>query len=169
MFNNRISIFEAASEISSNHRCGNCGIMMDQVKWRRCQICKQFHLCKLCETIEHDALPQSTLNKHRQLHSPEEIITRDWFSEVCFGDVEADEREARLARRAAEYQRILQEGRICNDYDMYIVMKTLFRDPPPVENQISSLILQYHLTANERKINILSLDGGGKANEIRIH
>ena len=161
-----MSIFQPASEISTNHRCGNCAIMMDQVKWSRCQLCKTFHLCKLCQKIDYDTLPQSTLNKHRHMHQQQHLqdtlITTDSFGEVCFGDSETEEHPARSERRAREYERILREAKISNDYEMFIVMKTLLKNHPPADNRINSLIVQYHLTANERKINILSLDGGGK-------
>ena len=152
--------FKEASEISTNHRCGSCGIMMDQVKWMRCQLCKLFHLCRVCEKI-YDQLSKSTLGRHQQ-HHPDMKITKDLFQSVSIHKIEDEEKPSASATREMEYQRILRDGRITNDYDMFVVINTLIEHSPLADNPINSLIVKYHLKANGRKINILSLDGGGK-------
>ena len=154
-------IFQPASEISTSHRCDNCGVMLDQVEWTRCILCKLFHLCKVCDKIPYHDLPNTTLERHRQWHSDTEI-TVDLLQLTSFADVDWDEDPIRWNIREEQYRRIMRQGTIKNDFEMAIIMKTLSHNRSIMNDKTKSLITDYHLKANERKVNILSLDGGGK-------
>lgn len=76
--------------------------------------------------------------------------------------------EDRLKRREVELQRIIREKRIENDYDMAMVINKLIQDPLPTDDDLKSLVLKYHLTAHQRNIRVISLDGGGNLTEIMV-
>ena len=101
------------------------------------------------------------LEKHQQ-HHPGTKITRDLFQSVSIHEIEDEEKPSASTTREMESQRILRHGRMTNNYEVFIVMNALIEHSPLIDNPINSLIVKYHLKANKRKINILSLDGGGK-------
>lgn len=160
--------FRAASEISTNCRCDNCGILISQIAWKRCALCKAFDLCTVCGDIVYDELHELTLQKHRQLH-PNRGINGNSLQLVSIEEVDKDDSTTRDKRREAEYQRIVHQKKINNDEEMSIIMNKLIKHPPSKDDPVNSLIVQYHLTANERKIHILSLDGGGKTTDVLIN
>lgn len=153
--------FRPASEISSNYHCDNCGIFITQVAWKRCTLCKAFDLCPLCANIVYDELPSSTLEKHRKLH-PNAHITANSLQVMSIRQVNEDDCTTRNERREAEYQRIVQQKNINNDFEMFTIMDKLTKDAPSKDDPVNSLIVQYHLKASRRNIHVLSLDGGGK-------
>ena len=160
--------FQVASEMSTNYRCDNCGVLISQVVWKRCGLCKAFDLCTVCGDIVYDELPELTLQKHRKLH-PERGINGNSLQLVSIEEVDNDDSTTRDKRREAEYQRIVQQKKINNDYEMFMIMNKLVKDAPSKDDPVNSLIVQYHLRANQRNIRVLCLDGGGKIIGILIN
>jgi len=75
--------------------------------------------------------------------------------------------ETRKNRRQREFERILNDKKIQNDFDLAVVMAKL-QDPKfglsassTQDNEVTSIVLEYNLKAARRKLHVLSLDGGG--------
>ena len=150
-------ILQPASEISTHFRCDHCGILLDKVNWMQCKFCRAFDLCADCTSIPYDELSSETLSNHQKLHK-DTLITGNFLKLVSVKVAETNGNQARINRRQKEYERIVSEKKIENDYDMAVVMDKL------ADNQVNSLVLDYYHKANQRDIRILSLDGGGKNN-----
>ena len=160
--------FKAASEISTNYRCDNCGILISQVEWMRCDLCKAFDLCTECGKITYELLPPQTLNKHQKMHL-NTFIQGNALKLVSIEEVDNVESPTRDKRREMEYQRIVGHGKIENDFEMFMIMNKLKKEAPANDDPVNSLIVKYHLRANQRNIHVISLDGGGKTTRIRIN
>jgi hypothetical protein len=73
-----------------------------------------------------------------------------------------------------QYDAIRKENKIQNDHELFVVMDKLkqFENASSTtsekteSDQLSSLIARYHLQASQGNIHVLSLDGGGKINNI---
>jgi hypothetical protein len=155
-------LLKPASEISTNFRCDNCGLQLDKITWLQCKLCHAFDLCAGCALTKYDQLPSETLSDHQNLH-PDVHIDKDCLTEVFVGDAETNGFIARKQRRKEEYEHIIAEKRIGNDYDMAVVMEQLIDDGPiSKDDQVNSLVVNYYLKANQRNIRVLSLDGGGE-------
>lgn len=155
-------LLKPASEISTNFRCDNCGFQLDKITWLQCKLCQAFDLCAECALTEYDQLPSETLSDHQKLH-PNVDITKDCLREVFVEDAETDGFIARKQRRKEEYERIVAEKRIGNDFDMAVIMEKLIDDGSfTKDDQVNSLVVNYYLKANQRNIRVLSLDGGGE-------
>ena len=154
--------FQSASEISTNYRCDNCGILISQFKWKRCELCKAFDLCQECGATRYSELPTSTLEKHRQIHSGTSFDEKNSMQPVFIEDADNDPDTTRDERRQTEYERIVVDAKIENDFEMFMIMNKLKKNPLAVDDLANSLIVQYYLRANQRNIHVLSLDGGGK-------
>jgi predicted RNA-binding Zn-ribbon protein involved in translation (DUF1610 family) len=157
-------LLQPASEISTHFRCDNCGILLNRVTWMQCKICKAFDLCYECASTDYSDLPSKTLAVHVKLHN-NAPINNDCMGLVFVGDAETDGIQARNKRRDKEYERILHDKTIHNDYDMSVVMDKLKRttlSSTSDGNHIQSIIMDYNLRASKRNIRVLSLDGGGK-------
>jgi len=161
-------LLESASEISTNFRCDNCGLQLDQIIWLQCKYCQAFDLCWECSQTEYEQLPKETLTDHDKSH-PNMSLTKECLQEVFVRNAEIDGFTARKQRRREEYERIVAEKCIQNDYDMSVVMEKLIDDGSIKTNDesVNSLIVNYYLKANRRNISVLSLDGGGEQNLIK--
>lgn len=155
-------LLQPASGISTHFYCDSCGTFLDRINWMQCKLCKVFDLCADCSKAEYDQLPYDTRINHQKLH-PNIVLNKDCLRLVFVEEAETQDREARRTRREKEYERIVEEKAIQNDYDMSVVVHKLALATPLIKtDQEDSLIVNYHLRANQRNIRVLSLDGGGK-------
>lgn len=154
--------FEDASLISTNYICGNCGTSINHVEWTRCRQCNRFHLCRLCLTIAYDQLPAHTRNKHQQHHLENPRISGDFFELISFDQVDADDKATKSAKRTREFHRIIEQGKITNDYEHSIIVESIQSQPGVSNDSLQKLILDYHLTDMPTTVNIISMNGGGK-------
>lgn len=163
----------SSSRISTHRRCDNCGITIDFVTWKQCTYCMLFDLCPPCSKFRYDELPTDSRNHHAMKHKELSItgeITDDFLKWILVADAEKFGYEARKIIKHSNYERIQQQKKIYNDYDLYFVMerlKKLTNESSTVAQElelkeINSLIVEYHLQSFQRNINVLSLDGGGK-------
>ena len=75
--------------------------------------------------------------------------------------------------RTQEFNRIMENKRILDDYEMSVVTAMLYemRHRPvstserAQQEQLGSMIVEYHTQAYKRTVRILSLDGGGEIND----
>ncbi|UJR18089.1 hypothetical protein I4U23_004989 [Adineta vaga] len=163
-------LMKSASEISTHFRCDHCGITIDDVAWRQCKICKIFDLCHTCGQLQYNQLLDSVRNDHLQRHielSEHGLITNDCIEWILVEQAEINGQTVRNKIREEHLKRIEKEKKICNDYDMSIVMDQLEKmknlsSTKDIEwHGLDSLLARYHLEAHERNIRVLSLDGGG--------
>ncbi|CAF1143703.1 unnamed protein product [Didymodactylos carnosus] len=161
------TLLTPCSQVSRRIRCQNCGNQMNQVSWKQCLICKAFNLCNECALPDIELEPAAIVY-HTQLHKNigynECIVLRECMqlTQVTknFDDVETS---------VEEFSRIMNENKIRNDYDMSVVTAILKekrnRSQSPIEQQeqqqLSSMIIDYHTQGHGRNIRVLSLDGGG--------
>jgi len=162
-------LLQPASEISTHFRCDNCGLLLNKVSWMQCKICKAFDLCDDCAKTEYGELPPETRINHQKLHS-NAPVNNDCMKLILVEEAEIGGNQARLKRRQKEYEHILEENKIQNDYEMSVVMDKLKQtalesssssSTPSQDNQVNSIIVRYYLKATQRNIRVLSLDGGG--------
>jgi predicted acylesterase/phospholipase RssA len=161
-------ILKPASKISTHFRCDNCGVLLDNVRWMQCKLCKAFDLCDDCASTTYDKLSRDTIANHQKLHK-NTPITGDCLKLISVYEAETDGMQDRLKRRQKEYERIVNEKQIENDYEMSVVIDKLKHDSPSTDNQVNSLVVKYYLKANQRNIRVLSLDGGGKRTKIMMN
>ena len=160
-------LLEPSSQISTDFQCDNCRITIDQVSWKQCNQCHSFDLCGQCEQINYDELIPIVLDNHKQYHKKmhlNEMITSQDITSISIVEAEAEANQDLDVRSEAEYQRILKQKRIENDYEMAIVMNMLQQKQNPISTESSdvhSMISGYHIQASQTNIRILSLDGGG--------
>ncbi len=129
---------------------------------------KAFDLCDDCAASPYDQLSRETLSNHQKRHN-NTPVTGDCLNLVSIKEAEINGNQARLNRRQKEYERIVDENTIENDYDMAVVMDKLVHDLPSTDNQVNSLVVNYYQKASQRNIHILSLDGGGKKRKIMMN
>jgi len=161
-------ILQPASEISTHFRCDHCGLLINTVAWMQCKVCKEFDLCETCGKIEYGALSLDTRTHHQKLHD-NKPVNNDCMKSILVEEAETYGQQARIQRRRKQYERILNEKKIENDYDLAVVMDILKQTKLDLSspssssesNQINSIIIDYNLKASRREIHVLSLDGGG--------
>ncbi|CAF1086086.1 unnamed protein product [Didymodactylos carnosus] len=161
------TLFTPCSQVSRYVRCQNCGVQMNQISWKQCVICKKFNLCDECASPDIE-LESASIVYHTQLHKNigynECIVLRECMQLTQITKNFEDEET-----RAEEFSHIMKKNKIQNDYDMSIVAGTLkemgnssqlpFKQQE--QQQLSSMIVDYHTQGYGRNIHILSLDGGG--------
>jgi hypothetical protein len=155
----------SGSQISTHFRCDNCGIQLDQVSWMQCKHCKEFDLCGRCSDPGYK-LSEPTFKAHQKMHG-NIPFDQDYLTQIFVGDAEKQGEETRKNRRQREFERILKDKKIQNDFDLAVVMAKL-QDPKfglsassTQDNEVTSIVLEYNLKAARRKLHVLSLDGGG--------
>lgn len=157
-------ILQPASGISTHFCCDNCGTFLDRISWMQCKYCKVFDLCYQCSTVDYDHLPAETRINHQKLH-PDRKISKGCLHLIFVQQAEIDDKEARKKRREKEFERIVEEKTISNDYDMSVVLNKLALDSPLLDDKTKdALVINYYLNATKRNIRVISLDGGGKSN-----
>ncbi|CAF4030972.1 unnamed protein product [Rotaria magnacalcarata] len=164
-------VFQSASEISTYFRCDNCSMILNKVSWKQCKICQRFDLCEECANIGYDKLTREACKQHQKLHldlSSDGSIVNDLMQLVLVEEAVKNDVEARRKRREHILTRVLKDDEIQDDYDMAALMEelkkkeelSLFSKDDEV-SQLNSIILKYNLKASQRRIRVLSLDGGG--------
>jgi hypothetical protein len=118
-------ILQPASEISTHFRCDHCGLLISTVTWMQCKVCKEFDLCNACGKIEYGELSLQTRIHHQKLHNDNKPVNNDCMKLILVEEAEAFGQQARIQRRQKEYERILNEKKIENDYDLAVVMDRL--------------------------------------------
>ncbi|CAM2713901.1 unnamed protein product [Rotaria socialis] len=164
-------IFQSASEISTYFRCDNCCMILNKVSWKQCRVCHGFDLCEKCANIGYDKLTREAFNQHQRLHPDlpsDASIVNDLMQLVLIEEAVKNDVEARRKRGEQILTRVLKDEEIQDDYDMAALMEhlkkqdelSLFSKDDKV-SQLNSIILKYNLKASQRRIRVLSLDGGG--------
>ena len=157
-----------SSHIFTSFRCENCGDNIDQVSWKQCIICKRFNLCSQCEKYSYTSLESSIRQNHIELHK--NMGQNDSITGECLQSILVVAAPEDVEGRTQEFNRIMKDKRILDDYDMSVVTAMLneMRNRPitPSEQeqqkQLGSMIVEYHTQAHKRTVRILSLDGGGE-------
>jgi hypothetical protein len=169
------------SQISSQRRCDNCKIILDQVRWKQCKICTLFDLCHTCAKSDvklelHARLSHDNYHMDKGLPDPKYGGDMDW---VLIGHAETSEREILEEIRKKKFEKILDKGKIENDHEMSIIMGVLEKKEPQKNTLLSeseiaersklgSMLVEYHIQGYQREIRVLSLDGGGKMTDFSL-
>lgn len=164
-------IFQSASEISTYFRCDNCSMILNKVSWKQCKICQGFDLCEECANIGYDKLTREACNHHKKIHPDlpsDGSIVNDLMQLVLVEEAVKNDMQARRERGETILTRVLNDEEIQDDYDMAALMdqlkkkdeSSLFSKDDKV-SQLNSIIVKYNLKASQRRIRVLSLDGGG--------
>jgi len=161
------SLFKSCSQISTDIRCTNCGVNIVRIIYKQCTLCHQFNLCEECEAYPYDELELRAREIHITFHHDKLSINSQYMKLVSVRQA-MNEDTHRFDRK---FHAIMREDKIQNDIDMSIVMgklKKLKNEPDQQQQQqenmkekLCSMIIDYHMRAFDRKINILNLDGGG--------
>lgn len=161
------SLFKSCSQISTDIRCTNCGVNIVRIIYKQCSLCHQFNLCEECEAYPYDELELRAREIHITFHHDQPSINSQYMKSVSVRQA-MNEDTQRFDRK---FHAIMREDKIQNDIDMSIVMgklKKLRNEPDQQQQQqenmkekLCSMIIDYHMRAFDRKINILNLDGGG--------
>ena len=161
------SLFKSCSQISTDIRCTNCGVNIVRIIYKQCTLCHQFNLCEECEAYPYDELELRAREIHITFHHDKLSINSQYMKLVSVRQA-MNEDTQRFDRK---FHAIMREDKIQNDIDMSIVMgklKKLKNEPDQQQQQqenmkekLCSMIIDYHMRAFDRKINILNLDGGG--------
>ncbi|CAF1144515.1 unnamed protein product [Didymodactylos carnosus] len=166
--------FSPSSRVSTNRRCDNCGVSINQTSWFQCAICKEFDLCYLCKEQKIPLLADSN-DKHKRFHESQKMeyngnehMKLVFYQPALTPDI-SKAKQQRL-------NRMMEAKKIKNDYEMFIVTNKLRemqleeKNASPeeqqheieeVKRQLSQMIVDYHLQSSTKNIHILSLDGGG--------
>jgi hypothetical protein len=148
--------------------------------WKQCKICHVFDLCDLCGSdpkFDYANLLPKHRHRHERVHqkmSENGPITGDCLKLVSIEEADRYGNEGRKKIRQREYDSIRKENKIQNDHELFVVMDKLKRFENASSttsekrelDQLNSLIARYHLQASQGNIHVLSLDGGGKINNI---
>ncbi|CAF1623154.1 unnamed protein product [Didymodactylos carnosus] len=167
MHSTAADFFIPSSRISTDRRCDNCGDSIDLISWRQCKVCKLFDLCILCSQ-PGAIFVKGVYDKHKQLHKKIGVNESIKFIEFSEGFYQATPTEVVIEGRKRHFNYIVEQNKIQDDYDMYIVTAELIRmekegiKSSSLVRQLSLMMKDYHLQAFTKDIRILSLDGGGK-------
>ncbi len=146
-------LLKSSSQISTCIRCQNCGMIIDQVSWKQCTICKKFNLCDECESCPYNTLERATLHNHIEFHKNiglNDPITGENMQSVLVTTGSED-----VETRAQEFCRIMEDKKIQNDYDMCVVTgmlkqmknRSLGASEQEQQHQLGSMIVAYHTQA----------------------
>ena len=112
-------------------------------------------------------MESATRHKHVELHN--NIGYHNPIIDEHMQSVSVITNAEDLETRKQEFDRIMNEKTIRNDYDMSIVLNilkkmrkgSLPKYEEEQERQLNSMIIEYYRQADDKNIRVLSLDGGG--------
>lgn len=171
-------LLESSSQISALFHCDNCGKMVDDVNWKQCNICQKFDLCRKCGELKNVELNPHTLSKHKSFHPNDDPISIEKMPFVMVGDAEKVLDRNIDTINEPIFKKIMKQAKIHNDWELAIVMDALHRKEKAAAplflsslseaelSTLNSMIVAYHIPADENTVRVLSLDGGGKMSNL---
>lgn len=148
--------------------------MVDDVSWKQCNICQSFDLCRKCGELKSIELKPHTLSKHKSFHPNDDPIGIEKMPFVMVGDAEKVLDRNIDTINEPIFKKIMKQAKIHNDWELAIVMDALHRKEKSAAplflsslseaelSTLNSMIVAYHIPADENTVRVLSLDGGGK-------